>query len=505
MTNKLNFKKKKDHSLIFLISLFLMTRLWSITQFPVFSDEAFYLSLAEKIKNDFSSLFLPLSTGTQPLFIWLVAIHHLFIKNLILSGRIASVTAGFLNLYFLYLILKKLNLKNATNLSIIFFIFNPFVLMYNRLALLESLSLLGITLGIFGVINLCQKKTILSTFLFGFLISLGILTKATAFFVYPLTLMFLILNLKAEKTAQKKRLLIFCFLSGLLFSFLIYFLVSFISSGSFKLVSYYNFGLPSGHLAKESFFQLARIKNNFYRSFLWLKQYFTPLFFWLFIISSIFVLFKKIKAGIFFLCWFISVFIFEVFVARTFFPRYLFPLVIPFLVIPAIFLTSVFKKRKTLFIVSFLFLLQSFSFDYKIILNPEEAPLPGEDDFQFFQDWTSGKGYDDVAHFLANESKNKKILVFVETGDMSYVILKNNPVINKKDIVILEKEELRNPIIATLQRIFKKYQKEEKYIIRNCQQNLPQNWPVKLISEVPKSSLCKIKIFQVLDDKINYQ
>lgn len=502
MKTKSLLLKKEGGFLVFASALFLLTRMVRVLDFPLFCDEAFYLSLAEKIKNDPKNFLLPLATATQPLFVWLVVIFHLVINNLIFAGRLASVFSGFLNLIFFYYLLKRLGFKKESYLTILFFTFSPFALIYHRLAMLESLSLLAMTLGIYGAVCLMQSVNLANSLLFGVLISLGILTKATAFFVYPLSLLVLVFFLLEKKKDRKK--LVGYFIFGWLVSFLIYFSLSFLGAGSLRQIGLYNFSMPSGHLAKEAFLNLARIKSNFWRGFLWLRQYFTAPFFWLFVISSIFLLVKKSKEALFFIAWFFLIFGFEVLIARTFFPRYLFPLIIPVVVIPAIFLGSFLKSGKASSIVALIFLTPAFVFNYQLIFNPERAPWPGEDRFQFFEDWTSGKGYNEVALFLNEKTKKEKVAVFIEPWDLGVIVFKAYPLFKDKDIILVEEERLHNPIKETPEEIFRKYQQEEKYIIRDCHQTLPQSWPVKLVSEVKKSSRCEIKVYQVINSQLKY-
>lgn len=92
---------------------------------------------------------MSLTDGKQPLYVWMVAIVLNVIRNPLIAGRVVSIFAGFITtvgLFFLSIELFKN--KWVGIISAFLYIFYPFVLLLNRMALYESL------VGVFTVWSL---------------------------------------------------------------------------------------------------------------------------------------------------------------------------------------------------------------------------------------------------------------------------------------------------------------------------------------------------------------
>src|SRR3989339_1338800 len=136
----LDFLKKtftrKDVLLIILIaSLFFLTRLINLDQFPIFSDEGIYIRWAKVAWHDASWRFISLTDGKQPLQTWAtIPFLKLFPDNALLAGRLFSVTTGFISLMGIFTILYYLFGKKTALIGSLFYILNPYFLFYDRMA-----------------------------------------------------------------------------------------------------------------------------------------------------------------------------------------------------------------------------------------------------------------------------------------------------------------------------------------------------------------------------------
>src|SRR2546425_904365 len=123
-----------------ILGLFFITRLFHILSLPIFTDEAIYVRWAQIAKNDAAQRFISLTDGKQPMFIWIAMVLMKFFHDPLLAGRIVSVTAGFLSTVGMFSLGSELfkNKKIGLLASLIYVIY-PFSLVYDRMALYDSL------------------------------------------------------------------------------------------------------------------------------------------------------------------------------------------------------------------------------------------------------------------------------------------------------------------------------------------------------------------------------
>ncbi|MDO8658735.1 MAG: hypothetical protein Q7K55_08390, partial [Candidatus Levybacteria bacterium] len=50
-------------------------------------------------------------------------------------------------------------------------------------------------------------------------------------------------------------------------------------------------------------------------------------------------------------------------------------------------------------------------FDYLLLTSPGNAPLPKEERKGYFEDWTAGYGFSDIAKFLIEKNKDQKVVL----------------------------------------------------------------------------------------------
>src|SRR5258708_1156172 len=187
-----------------LIIAYFFLRLIHILNVPIFTDEAIYTRCTQIAKQDASWRFISLTDGKQPLFIWINIIFMRFIHEPLLSGRIVSVLAGFLTIIGLFFICKEL-FKNKwiSIIAIFLYIIYPFALVYDRLALYDSLVATFYIWSVYVGIVLLRKFRLDLAFILGFVLGGGALNKSIGLYsIYLLPLNLLLFNFKAKRKWQ---------------------------------------------------------------------------------------------------------------------------------------------------------------------------------------------------------------------------------------------------------------------------------------------------------------
>src|SRR3989338_8065371 len=137
--------------------LFLITRLFNLKIIPIFTDEAIYTYWAQVALHDPANRFISLVDGKQPLFIWIAAIFQKFINDPLLASRLVSAFAGFGSFVGIYLVAKTLFSDKVGKITALLYIILPFTLLYDRLAIFDSLlTMLGIY-SVFFTIKLAKE------------------------------------------------------------------------------------------------------------------------------------------------------------------------------------------------------------------------------------------------------------------------------------------------------------------------------------------------------------
>lgn len=158
--------RRHEIIIIGLLGLFyLVTHLASLDLLPVFADEGIYIRWAQIIIDDPGRyLFFALNDGKTPLFIWLMVPLLKYLGDPLIAGRLASVLVGLLQLPLFYLILKELKVsQKIAYLGTLLVTILPFWYFHHRLALMDGLLTLGMSLALWGAIKASRGKFQLKT------------------------------------------------------------------------------------------------------------------------------------------------------------------------------------------------------------------------------------------------------------------------------------------------------------------------------------------------------
>ncbi|OGD63738.1 hypothetical protein A2160_03615 [Candidatus Beckwithbacteria bacterium RBG_13_42_9] len=485
MNKKQKTKLSKSEFILIILALFyLVSRLTNLTLLPIFNDEAMYLNWGRLIAGDFkNNLWISLTDGQQPLFIWLVALSYWFgASNWLWMGRIISVMAGLGSLLSLFLLGKELFNKRIGFWLATLYLISPFILWYDRLTIKDSfLNLLAILVFYFSV---RQAKTNFWRYsLFsGLVLGMALLTKSIAYFfvgLYPLTVFLLISFLKKKREGKSQ---------------LIKVLAAYILAGIVQATMYLsplsqNIG-PKNAVFLLSFaeifhFPLSLWRNNLYSTLIWWRDYYQfPL---LFLGLTGFILLLKNKGKILtfiLLSWILLPILFEILTAKIYIPRYFLFTFTSSAILAAYGIEEIIKRLKNkalIFSFVFLALLPSLFLDAQMLFAPLEAKLPQVERWQYINGWPSGFGIEKLVNYLKSSylAKNPKLLIITEKETLVSSALplyfKNYP-----QIEIKREFELEEPLPQDTS--YLKESDRSVVIVLHHHQEIPNSWQGKVVA-----------------------
>jgi 4-amino-4-deoxy-L-arabinose transferase-like glycosyltransferase len=172
-----------------LIVGYFMTRLTNILALPVFSDEGIYINWARIASYDPAWRFISLIDGKQPLQTWgTIPFIKLFPDNLLLAGRLFSVSTGFVALIGIITLCWYLWGRKAGLIAGILYIVTPYFVFYDRMALVDSGVNASIIWILFFSILLAKTIRIDVAMVFGVFAGIGLLAKSSVFLFLGLSL-----------------------------------------------------------------------------------------------------------------------------------------------------------------------------------------------------------------------------------------------------------------------------------------------------------------------------
>lgn len=413
-----NFFKKNKVEMIVLLCLFLLyffTRLYHILDLPIFTDEAIYIRWSQIAKQDAYWRFISLTDGKQPMFVWIAMIYLRFIEDPLLAVRLVSVTSGFLTMVGLFFLGKELFRNKWIGLLTAFlYVISPFTLVYDRMALYESMVSTWIIWGLYLAVLLVRHIRLDIAMIFGLIIGGGALTKTSAFFsagLLPISL--LLFDFKQKEWRHK--ILYWLLYAAIAFGLGVLYYSILHLSPFFHIIGEKNaiFVYPFNEWLQHPF---TYFYDNVMRLWNWLYIYMT----WTFIVLatlSFFLNKKFIREKILLFLWFFIPFLYLAFFGRTLYPRYLLFMILSLLPLMAYSLSNLFNLLKSRYVWVLIFLV-SISFavfaDSKILTGFSKAPIPKPDLDQYVNDWPAGGGVKEAVEFFKQEAQDKKIYVATE-------------------------------------------------------------------------------------------
>lgn len=428
----------RKHKALFLfgfgiIVLYLFSRLYNILDLPIFTDEAIYIRWAQIAKQDANWRFISLTDGKQPMFIWLMMISLRFIQDPLLAGRIISVGAGFMTLIGMYFLGREVFKSNKIGLaSSALYVFFPMSLVYDRMALYDSLVGSFAVWSLLFIILLVRTIRLDVALLLGMIIGGGVLTKTNAFFnIYLLPLSLILFSWK-EKGVVKRLIKWLGF--AVMATIIAYSFYSILRlSPFFHIITEKNalFVYPLKEWVDHPF---EFFIGNWQAFWDWVTRYLTwPLL--TLAISSFFVSRNFTREKIVLFLWFILPIVALGLFGRTIYPRFIFFMILPLLPLIAFSLVNIYSRLKKAYlfgIFCLLFFLLALKTDFLILTDFEKAYIPRSDVSQYSRGWPAGRGVKESVEFFEKEAEKGKVYIATQGtfGLMPYALeiyLINNP------------------------------------------------------------------------------
>lgn len=404
---------------LLIAAFYLFTRLYNILDLPMFTDEAIYIRWSQIAFQDASWRFISLTDGKQPMFVWIAMMFLRFVNDPLLAGRLVSVLAGFFTMVgIFFLTWEAFRNKKIALLAGLLYVLFPFALVYDRIALYDSLVAAFIIWSLYFEILLAKRIRLDLALILGMIVGAGMLTKTNAdFALILLPFSLLLFDIKDTNRNQKLAHWIVFALASAGLANIIYSVLRL--SPFFYIIGQKNYVFiysPSEWLAHPFTYFI----NNLTTFLNWLNGYATAPF--LFLILAAFLprltqgLIKEkfTKEKILLLLWFIIPLTATALFGKLLYPRFLLFMTIPLIPLAAYSLYSLSGNMKALWLkilICFVFIIMFLIKDYYIITDFKNAPIPQADKGQFITGWPSGVGVAESVKFFKNEAKNRKIFV----------------------------------------------------------------------------------------------
>ncbi len=466
-----------------LVILFFLSRIIFLDKLPIFSDEGIYIRWARIAWHDASWRFISLTDGRQPLQTWgTIPFLKLFPQNLLFAGRMFSVATGFVSLAGLFSLLFYLFGKKTAFWGMFLYIFTPFFLFYDRIALADSAVNTGFIWILFFSILVVKTLRFDLAIFFGITAGMAMLTKSSVrlFIMLSAFAPILIWDKKTGKNIIKKSLNYFILFAFVFIIAIVIYNVQRLSPFMHYIEEKNNtFVMPISEFIKNPFGvilpNLKIIPYYVFSELGWLTGF-------LGIIGLIALFKNNFGLGLYFSIWLLVPYLAIAGFSRVIFPRYLIFLATLLTIFTAYFLSNL-KSKLIKLILLIIFLLISTYYAYGFYFNLSAIPFPEIDKGQYVEGETAGFGAKEIMEFARVKSKEKQVVILAEgdyglIGDVLNVFLKDDDKINIRGFWPLDE----NVLLANQ----KELKKNLVYVVFSQRKEFPDSWPIKLIKKYDK-------------------
>jgi hypothetical protein len=418
--------------MIFLFSLYFLSRFLNLFSLPIFNDEAIYLhwgQIMTQTPNHFYSLF----DGKPPLFLWLLGIIQNLPLDPLLSGRGVSIIFGALTLLGIVKICQLLKFSSRTQIIAgLLYITSPLLLFFDRMAILDSPVSAILIWVLYFCIQISQSSIInrKSSISLGLIQGTGLWLKGTSQLFLYLPFIIPLLTWLIDKNKKKAKQEFFIFLGS-------YFLaqILFLPIRLQPLFSQYSKREGDFLLPISDIFNSTAWFSNLQTGILTLLIFLTPIVVFMAVRGFIKIYQETPKTALIILSFSTIPFIFEIFTARYFLSRYYLFTFLPIILLASYAFENISKNFKLWLL---LVLILPFFLSLSTIINPLITlktigfnSLLKTDFWQYISGWPSGYGVKEAADWLNNESQKQPIVVVTRADsgnpeDAMFVYLSKN-------------------------------------------------------------------------------
>lgn len=414
-------KRRKEILVVTALAiLYFALRLPNLTLQPIFADEAIYIRWAQVIRAEPTLRFVPLSDGKTPLFMWAMVPMFKLIHDPLLAGRFLSVIAGFFTFLGVFFLSKRVfNTRSAFWASLLYAI-TPYTVFFDRMALVDSMLSAFTVWSVYFAVWLVNSLRLDLSMILGYLLGGAILTK-TPGMINLLILPFSIIGFRRKGGKYNFLNLVILWAVAIGIAVIAYNLLRL--GPNFQMLSSRNADYMFSPMEL-----LGRPLDPFIPHFHDIADWFPKLFTWpillcvfMGIIYLLFGLWKQsfkgsVLLGGIVLLWALIPLVLSMAFLRTFTARYILTSIPLLLILAGFGVTKLlprlaYIRRFPLILMLVVLLPLPLIFDYLLLTSPGSAPLPKEERKGYFEDWTAGYGFADIANFLIEESKSHKVVL----------------------------------------------------------------------------------------------
>lgn len=478
------FSRKDVIFVALIIAVYFATRLIKLESFPIFTDEGIYINWAKIAWKDASWRFISLTDGRQPLQTWgTIPYLKLLPDNPLLAGRLFSATSGFAALAGLFALLFYLFGKRAAYWGSFFYIFTPFFLFYDRMALADSAVNAGFVWILFGSIVLVKTLRLDIALILGMAFGMTLLAKSSSRLFIGLSAFAPLLRLKKNKNSFLSLICNFYFL------FFISCVVAFAIYNVQRLSPYLHFVAEKNKTFVMTFaeFLQSPFKVFFYNVKI-IPYYIVSESAYVLVtlgLVGLYMLFRKnARLAAYIALWILLPFLAISFFAKVIYPRYLIFFVTIFLVTASFLMVNI-KNKKSYILYSIFYILSIAYFDYTILFDHPNIPFPEVDRGQYIESYNSGWGVNEIIDFARVKSSDKPVVLLAEgnfgvIGDMLNASLTpaDSGKVSIKGYWPLDRQNL-----IENQSLLKE---KNVLVVFSHRIDFPADWPMKKIGEYRK-------------------
>ena len=407
-----------------------------------------------------------------------------YISDPLFAGRLVSVLSGLGSLFGMYFLAREMFRSNrvATIASILYLV-SPFALVYDRLAMYDSLTAMLSVWNLYVAVLLVRHIRLDIALIFGMTLGLGMLNKTSGFlslYMIPATLILFDIQ-KKDRFRRLGRWILYVMVASLI-SQALYSVLRL--SPLFHMIGQKDavFVYPPGEWIRHpTEFFVGNIRGLFD----WLIRYLTwPV--WLAALLPAVTIWKYTREKLILYAWWLAPFTALALFGRVLYPRFILFMTLPLLVLAALTADHIFARwRKNvigLVLLAVLFVPSVWT-DYLLLTKPTYAPIPQADRGQYINDWPAGWGVREVNDTILEESRKGNVVVYTEGtfGLLPYGL--EIWLVDKPNIVIHGIWPLTETLPSEVAESVKKY---PTYLVANDPKDVPKGWPLTLIASYPK-------------------